>query len=102
MKRIIGIIGMVIILFGTFLVTPSLAMSCEEVTEGFEIRFLLVIGGRININFEEKRLNGFGLIVYTDGEVNYFEDFSIYYKGIPIFVTSTMFISHCFYIPADI
>ena len=100
MNRKFMIVGLVLILFGSFLVMPSLAMSSVEVTESFEVRFLLVIGGRINIDFNEKELHGFGLIVYTSGELNYFEDFSINYKFLPIFVKSGFIISHCFYIPA--
>ena len=55
MKRIFGVIGLLIILFGTFLVTPSLAMSSEEVNENFEIRFIS-LNIKITQVYKDKRL----------------------------------------------
>ncbi len=101
MKKIFGIIGVVMILFVTFLVAPSLANGIDQDSEILDLKILLVIGGTLKVCTDEKELYGFGLIVYNDGETNFLESYSIYYKGFPL-IHKSLLIAFCVYIPADV
>jgi hypothetical protein len=101
MKRTFVIIGIMIILFGTFLITPLSAISTEENNGGFGHRILIVICGTLDVHIAEKELYGFGIIVYTAGETNFFERYTINYRGLPLIFKGLGLSFFCIYKPAE-
>ena len=101
MKRIFGISGILLILFSSVFITPSLGMYVEEDLESLEFRILVVIAGRVNVCSEEKELYGFGIIVYTNRETTYFTNYNIGFKALPFFVTKGLLLSVCIYSPSN-
>ena len=102
MKKIFGIFGIIMIVFGLSFSTCSMGYILKDSNENLELKALLVIGGTVNICTEEKELYGFGIIVYTDGETSFFERYNISYAGFPFFITKGLMLSLCIYIPDNI
>ena len=100
MKRILVITGILIILFGTFFITPSFGLNTEENSESYDIKILIVICGTLDVHIAEKELYGFGIIVYTAGELNFFERFSLNYRGLPLIFKGLGLSFFCIYKPA--
>ena len=99
-KKII-IIGILLILFGTFLITPTSAISITEKNEGYGHKMLIVICGTLDVHIAEKELYGFGIIVYTAGQTHFFERYSINYKGLPLIFKGLGLSFFCVYRPAE-
>ena len=100
MKRIFGILGILIILFGTFTIPSSSAINEEENDQNFGHKILIVICGTLDVHIAEKELYGFGIIVYNAGETNFFERYSIYYRGVPLILKGLGLSFFCIYRPA--
>jgi len=100
MKKILIIYGIVLILIGSFLVTPVVGTSLNEDDKKLELnrKILLVIGGDIHIRWIGRELYGQGFIVYAEGSILINSNFSIDFKGIPR-IHDFFFVSYCFYKP---
>ena len=88
MKKIFAISGILIILLGSILISPAIASNIDEDYEENELnrKILIVIAGNMKICWEDKILYGFGLIVYTDGEIAILNNYNISFEGLPYFI----------------
>ncbi len=84
MKKTIIIFGIILILFGTILITPTSAIITDKNNESYGYKILIVICGTLDVHIAEKELYGFGIIVYNAGQTHFFERYSIHYKGLPL------------------
>ncbi len=101
MKKIFGIIGIVLILMGSIFVPPVLGISTEEDLE-IDLKILAVIGGTINVCNDENELYGFATIGYTNGEILTFERYTIKIEGFPFFIHKGLPFSLCIYRSIDV
>lgn len=100
MKKLIGITGILLLLFCCSFITPVLGNTLNEEYEELEInrKLLVVIGGEINTKWIGRELYGHGLIVYAEGNILFNYNFSIDFKGIPLNY-NYYFVSICLYKP---
>ena len=101
MKKSIITIGIVLLLFLTFFITPSLSISIEEKNDTYGLRMLIVICGTLDVHIAEKELYGFGIIVYNGGQTFFFERYSIHYRGLPLIFKGLGLSFFCLYRPSE-
>ena len=86
MKKLLGVLGIVLILIGSIFIIPVVGMGFEEESvDDLRIRWkILLVIGRVKVCFEDKIISGFVLIGYTAGEIITFDSINIKYDGIPL------------------
>lgn len=101
MKKKFVIFGIVLILVGSFFITPTFGISTEEELD-IDLKILIVIAGTINVCNDENELYGFATIGYTNGEIFTLQRYSLNFEGFPFFIHKGIAFSLCVYNPADI
>ena len=84
MKKLIGVLGIVLILVGSIFVMPVIGNEIEEENSkdlGIRWKILYVIG-RVIYNLEAKLIHGYAIIGYVGGEIITFGNIYIEYEGV--------------------
>jgi hypothetical protein len=100
MKKIFGVLGISLILFGSIFISTAVGVNTQDNTD-LELKLLIVFLGTVNVRNDEKQLYGFATVGYTDGETFTFQRYTIDFEGIPFFITKGLGITVCIYNPAS-
>lgn len=101
MKKIFGIFGIVLILFGSIFISPVMGDSSQEELD-LDLKILVVVLGTVNVCMDENELYGFATIGYTNGETFTLERYNLNFEGIPFFIHKGIGFSLCIYNSANI
>lgn len=100
MKKVFGVLFVILMLAGISQITPALTMNSVDKSdlEYPELKWKFIIAiGRIDICFQEKVIDGFVLFGYTAGEIITLEEIYIEFELFPILLSNGLFFTSCFY-----
>jgi hypothetical protein len=100
MKKIFGIFGIALILFGSIFINPVLGEIKQDHTD-LDLKILIVFLGTVNVCMDENQLYGFATVGYTSGETFTLQRYTLDFEGIPFFIHKGIGITFCIYNPAD-
>lgn len=104
MNKKIKIFIIISIFISTVFINPAIGYESDEIlltSQSLNLKALIAIG-LINLNTQQKEINGFVIIGYNAGETITFQTINIQYQGIPFVVTKSLFFIFCIYNEADV